>query len=148
MSQQEPTEKYYFSSYTNINGQEQRLEKEFDSKDEYETFLKENKVKMPSFNFSFPVLFGTRGFLPSFGWDDPCFDGLCERPSAPALSAPTQDLVELKRKKIERERKKAQLETLIKDAQEISDYFEKEGDNESATKAKDIVKKYQDALAE
>lgn len=136
--------------YSNINGKEQHLEKEFDSQDAMNQFIQEQDGWMHVPQFSFPTL-QTRWPTHRDNWLDDFFE---KKLSAKALTTSTpSSLDDLRREKtrLEREeqeqaKRKSLLEKLLEEAKELKAFFSKRNDKENMQKADAEIQKYENEL--
>ena len=149
MTTKNPVFKGKFVSYSNINGQEHRLEKEFDNAHDMEQFL-----NWPDARGSFPsVSFSPFWWLPQLdSWFDDFFDKKLSARSI-GLSPEQQTLAELKAEKarIEREeqeqqKKRSMLQHFIDEAKQLKEFFAARKDTEKVAKAQAQIDAYEKEL--
>lgn len=138
--------------YSNINGQEKRLEKEFDSQDDMNKYMQENDVQ-------FPRLMQWFG-MPSMWWFPSWFDDFFDQklysmgftPTGTALSYDAW-FDELQKKKAELEeqeraqkQQKSFLEKRLEEWKQLKEFFAKRKDTDAVAKAEEGIKDCQEQL--
>ena len=139
--------------YSNINWQEKKLEKEFDSQDDMNTYMKENDASFP--RFFQPTSLGN--FWAFDSWFDSFFDrkltSMWYSPQAWMALWHSDSFSELQRRKAqleqeerEKEKKKSFLEKRLDEWKELKKFFAGKNDTESVKKAEDWIKECEEQL--
>lgn len=136
--------------YSNINGQENTIEKEFDTQEDMNEYLQKNDTTMPRFMNPTPRI---SWFAP---WFDEFFDQRMHRlwltPRQNALDYdPTLNELEKRKAEIEakEEREKEEKSFLEKrrdERKKLVDFFKKRDDKSAVEKAQDGLKKVEEKL--
>lgn len=143
--------------YSNINGQEKRVEKEFDSQDAMNTYMHDNDMSFsrPSYQ---PFWLGNWWGFNS--WIDTFFDNkltsMWYTPSTSQSSLSYDDSFDaLKRQKLalekeerNKEKQKSFLEKRLQDWKDLKDFFNKKWHKEEVEKAEKGIKDCEEKLKE
>ncbi len=152
--------KWKVSVYRNINGQEQSYEKEFDSQEEYESFLQNNDFGFWSSGFSSMWNAGLWGIVELM---DSFFDRKLENwfgQTSDGFLSENEDEVDLDMRKLEekarhleqkekiKERKKQMLENKLEKLKKFKKRFKKHDKDEELKETKEAIDKVKNKLKE
>jgi hypothetical protein len=138
----------------NINGKEERVEKEFNSPEEYREFLASNQINIPEPKLTLSEWSSLGDYidkiftekLGSFFLEGPEFEAESDLPID--MSKYEKEAAKIEEEKEKLKTKKEELKRAISRLKEFIKTFEKEGKKDLAKRAKEDVKKLERELAD